>query len=801
MARNKKRKGEHSPQTRGEKREKILEKELEENETEMNVETENQPQVLANPITDEQKLEEALSQLMDITEELKMKKLTHKTQDKIKTALSHLSEISSGNKDKNITKENLKPKRTEKKNITEEMILPGMKDDACYIKIQFENELKRTINAFQIYDELKKIAVTELSTICTLNQNSFVTKVKIESVDTLEKLENLKSIAGKDCIISMYDPFNCKKGIMYLTGMDFDDETIGEFKQWIMEKYNYIIDIQLATFIRTRNPDSRAFIVTMALKSLPHSIYIPGLTGDTRVYPFRNRPMSCKKCLKYGHTEKKCRHSGPPLCGKCSATGHTRESCESEEPRCYHCGDDHAVGSKLCPRHIRECELVRIQEEHKVSFKRAIQIQNGNEIITLNNDRLPDAFTIQMTAENKKTLKPWVVERFMKDYLNGNFEDFRSISSTTYFLKTKDYDQSEKVLSLETINQVPVEVKRGNLSSRPRGIVYINEYDVSNFEHYKSELIKLLPVSDILRASWIKSFNNRATPLLLIFNTPEVPNFVSIPGETALNKVYEYKNKPLFCTRCVNYGHTTKRCEGPVVCGKCGERGHSVDICSSDTTKCLHCSGPHHSGSKECEVYRREMEIVTVQKKQGLSRNQAKYFIERNNPLGQHLNFSAAVKKPTNLHNSQSNEIQTRTHPTIQSSEQNNLPVNRKTKTKSYIPQNIKTNVLLQSPNSGRIYEDQIDLEPSTSANHHSDSLLEDDETTTRQMFNEISKTKITKTNRLSDREQYEQELRKSTINRHSSKENRHQNNRRRTSSENNKHRSRSNHDRRYSQR
>ena len=284
-------------------------------------------------------------------------------------------------------------------------------------------------------------------------------KVIIDSNKTVNELENIKTIAGKDCNITLYDQFNRTKGLVYISGMDFDEETVSGFKEWMMEKYSYIADIQLATFIRPRNPDSRAFIFTMALKTLPLSIYIPGLTGDTRIYPFRNRPMCCRKCLKYGHSEKKCRYIGEPLCGRCSAMDHTRENCEADQPKCYHCGDDHPVGSRLCTRHIRESELVRIQEEQRVSFKRAIQIENRNEHITLNNDRLPDAFTIHMTEENKKALKPWVTEKCLKDYL-GSFEDFRSLNSTTYFLKTKNANQSGKMLNLRTINEVPVEVKK-----------------------------------------------------------------------------------------------------------------------------------------------------------------------------------------------------------------------------------------------------------------------------------------------------------------------------------------------------
>ena len=168
---------------------------------------------------------------------------------------------------------------------------------------------------------------------------------------------------------------------------------------------------------------------------------------------------------------------------------------------------------------------------------------------------------------------------------------------------------------------------------------------MTSSDEYIAELIKILPISEIQRATWIKSKNSKSIPLLLIFNKQEIPAYISIPGESALTKVYQYKNKPLLCQRCMNYGHSYKRCELPVVCANCDNSGHSADVCQSDSPKCHHCASRHATSSKECDAYIREMEIVTKQQEKGCSRNQAIQSIKKTNPTFGQISFREAIMR------------------------------------------------------------------------------------------------------------------------------------------------------------
>ena len=55
-------------------------------------------------------------------------------------------------------------------------------------------------------------------------------------------------------------------------------------------------------------------MITFMYDKLPNFIRIPGEAERTKVYEYKDQPMLCKKCWKYGHTEKRCL-SQVVLCG------------------------------------------------------------------------------------------------------------------------------------------------------------------------------------------------------------------------------------------------------------------------------------------------------------------------------------------------------------------------------------------------------------------------------------------------------------------------------------------------------
>ena len=76
-------------------------------------------------------------------------------------------------------------------------------------------------------------------------------------------------------------------------------------------------------------------------------------TKGLKIYEYNDKPMLCKKCLKYGQTENRC-SSLSFLCGKCAETGHRFEGCDSEVVKCCSCGGNHVSGHSTCPDRKKE---------------------------------------------------------------------------------------------------------------------------------------------------------------------------------------------------------------------------------------------------------------------------------------------------------------------------------------------------------------------------------------------------------------------------------------------------------------
>ena len=396
-----------------------------------------------------------------------------------------------------------------------------------------------------------------------------------------------------------------------------------------------------------------------------------------------------------------CRTEQPVICKRCSEPGHTVSECEADLPKCVHCEDSHTAGARNSPRQIRECELLRIQSTHKTSFRRAIQIENGDEVVDVPYEKLPDIFTIKMLAEQKKNLKPWDIERFFKDLLDENPSELRSISDSAYLIKVTSQPQKHKIMQLKNILNTPVTILTGS-ALRPRGLIYITEYDLSSFESFKLKLMETLPVSEIVQATWIKSRNNRSFPLLLTFNRSEIPTYLSIPGEQALTKVYAYKNKPLLCQKCLAYGHSGSRCVQNVRCARCNSEGHQRDECDGEDVQCYHCNETHITGSKLCPRYKLEEEILAIQQKKCISRNQARLFLENNNPKLITMNFKNAILNSTKKPKLQDNESTSPIPPVIQPNKSKNFAM-KQSRPNSNVANTHSVQAFLQSPTTGRI--------------------------------------------------------------------------------------------------
>jgi hypothetical protein len=86
---------------------------------------------------------------------------------------------------------------------------------------------------------------------------------------------------------------------------------------------------------------------------------------------------------------------------------------------------------------------------------------------------------------------------------------------------------------------------------------------------------------------------------------------VHLPGgEIAFPRVFETRLMPTRCFRCHEYGHTQLCCANDVVCGHCAGLGHQAENCTSLTTKCAACHGPHRATDPGCGRFKKERRVL-----------------------------------------------------------------------------------------------------------------------------------------------------------------------------------------------
>ena len=319
--------------------------------------------------------------------------------------------------------------------------------------IKLTEESKRSVNPYAIIDKITK--ETGLAPKRLFGNNRTSLTVEISSQDQEEKVRAIKEIDGYPCEIVVHPRYNYTKALINVH--EFDLDSIEEFKEELQSRYN-IVDVQPATFIKTRSLQTCVFIVTFQQENLPYSIYIPGERQDTRVIPFKDKPLMCKNCQQYGHAKKYCKKQ-EATCGKCAVVGHSVERCDSGIVKCVHCSEAHYAGSRKCSKYRKEEILIRIQVEEKVTLMRAKQMmENNNEYVERAKQQFNTHFDFKMNESDKRNITPWLLEKCLERELGSKPRTIRTTNSTTFTVEVSDREQGNKIQKITNINGINIEI-------------------------------------------------------------------------------------------------------------------------------------------------------------------------------------------------------------------------------------------------------------------------------------------------------------------------------------------------------
>ena len=209
----------------------------------------------------------------------------------------------------------------------------------------------------------------------------------------------------------------------------------------------------------------------------------------------------------------------------------------------------------------------------------------------------------------------------MEQQVGSKPKTIRTTKKTTFTGEIATKEESIAMQAVSNINGIDVEVTVNTALGINKGFVYIYGYNMVEFKSFKEGLTKQYGLSSVINATWNESKRaNCAKPLLLTL-TNELSLYLDIPGEMMRTKVLEYKQRPLICRKCMEYGHGKNQCDREQTCSRCGMSGHGMDGFHSDEINCFHCEGNHEAGSNLCAEYKYQKGILSIQAKERVSRH------------------------------------------------------------------------------------------------------------------------------------------------------------------------------------
>ncbi|XP_055942019.1 uncharacterized protein LOC129972063 [Argiope bruennichi] len=170
---------------------------------------------------------------------------------------------------------------------------------------------------------------------------------------------------------------------------------------------------------------------------------------------------------------------------------------------------------------------------------------------------------------------------------------------------------------LTQLGDFPVEVTPHRTLNFSRGVIS----DLDLFDCSENELIQELHSQKVCAAHRIKIKRNGSfiptKHVILTFSSPELPKFIR--AGYIQSKVKPYIPNPQRCFKCQRFGHSQGTCRGNRRCAKCSADDHETSVCSTQTFKCLNCSGSHPAYSRDCPKWKTEKEIQNRTPKPGLT--------------------------------------------------------------------------------------------------------------------------------------------------------------------------------------
>lgn len=234
-----------------------------------------------------------------------------------------------------------------------------------------------------------------------LNKNSLLVQVKSEN--QAKKLLNLKRIDDKIITVELHKTMNFCKGTILSEALSQNSE------EEILEavKDQGVVKVErMKRKVDGVLTNTNRYIITFQRTKLPSLLKLAEWHREI-VYLYIPNPMSCRRCQRYGHTQKWCRRT-TDTCARCAAEGHVSPGC-SAPIKCANCGSQHYSTNKECDQYKFRSEILATQARMHITYGEAADAvreryrEEGKTYRYVTARRTVNEPTINETPENRNT--------------------------------------------------------------------------------------------------------------------------------------------------------------------------------------------------------------------------------------------------------------------------------------------------------------------------------------------------------------------------------------------------------------
>ncbi|KAK9873851.1 hypothetical protein WA026_002208 [Henosepilachna vigintioctopunctata] len=176
-----------------------------------------------------------------------------------------------------------------------------------------------------------------------------------------------------------------RQGVIRSIDLDITDEELKTHIEPLTGSVFKILEVRRLTKKIVKDDGSLDFVPTTSIlitfkgQSLPDRIVIFSCVRE--VFPYVQRVVQCKKCLRFGHVDNLCRSN--PRCVKCGGP-HVLDKCESDTPVCVNCKGNHLSNdSKSCPSFETQRKIKQKMAVNNMAYREAVEsIKNSFSITT-----------------------------------------------------------------------------------------------------------------------------------------------------------------------------------------------------------------------------------------------------------------------------------------------------------------------------------------------------------------------------------------------------------------------------------